>query len=168
MSSSAAKSPPECAGVIAITWEQHRRTRELCKWLGIPLHELTYDGPPPSRYARLTSKTLALLAAARPRVVYIQNPSVVLATVVLAARPLLGGYKVVMDAHNEAVSPFTHAYWPITSLARRALRRADITIVTNEPLATKVEAQGGHPLILPDRLPTPPLGEIAAPADTRS
>ena len=142
---------------LAITWEQHRRTRELCSWMGLPLHEVTFNAKRLQRYARLGKQTLRLLSERRPKVVYVQNPSLILATLVLAARPFLGRYKVVMDAHNEAVAPFTHAYWPITSLTRHVLRAADVTIVTNAALADQVRQIGGNPHVLPDRLPTPPF-----------
>lgn len=146
---------------LAVTWEQHRRTRELCSWLGMPLHEVTFNATRLKRYAKLGKQTLRLLSERKPKVVYVQNPSLILATLVLAARPFLGRYKVVMDAHNEAVAPFTHAYWPITSLTRHALRAADVTIVTNAALADQVRRIGGNPHVLPDRLPTPPFAPTA-------
>lgn len=149
------------AGTLAISWEQHRRTRELCAWLGLPLHELTFTASRFKRYARLAKQTLSLLAQHRPKVLYVQNPSLMLALLALAARPFLGRYKVIMDAHNEAVAPFTHAYWPVTSLTRHALRSADVTIVTNAALADQVRAVGGTPHVLPDRLPTPPFAPTA-------
>jgi hypothetical protein len=148
---------------LAITWEQHRRTRELCDWLGLPLHEVTVNASRLRRYIKLSGRTLRLLSQHRPKVLYVQNPSLILATLVLAARPFLGRYKVIVDAHNEAVAPFTHAYWPITSLSRRALRAADVTIVTNAALAEQVKEVGGSPHVLPDRLPTPPLAPTEPP-----
>lgn len=151
-------------GAIALTWESHRRTRELCDWFQLPLHELTLDAGPLKRYSALGWRTLRLLARLRPRVVYVQNPSLILALLVLFARPFLGRYRVLMDAHNEAVTPYTHAYWPITSLTRLALRLADVTIVTNAALAEEVRKLGGHPQVLPDRLPTPPTPAGDAPA----
>jgi hypothetical protein len=68
-----------------------------------------------------------------------------------------------MDAHNEAVAPFTHAYWPVTSLTRHVLRAADVTIVTNAALADQVRHIGGNPHVLPDRLPTPPFAPTSPP-----
>lgn len=158
MSGRAAQPVP---GTLALTWEQHRRTRELCDWLGLPLHEVTFSASRLKRYAKLGTSTLRLLAQQRPKVLYVQNPSLVLALLVLGARPFLGRYKVIMDAHNEAVSPFTHAYWPVTSLTRYALRAADVTIVTNAALADQVRQLGGTPHVLPDRLPTPPFAATA-------
>lgn len=154
---SEASRGPATGAALAVTWEDHRRTRELCDWLGLSLHALTFNAPRLRRYARLIRRTLALLFQRRPQVVYVQNPSLVLTLLVLAARTFLGRYRVVMDAHNEAVAPFTHGYWPITWLSRVALRSADLTIVTNSALAAQVEAVGGRPLVLPDRLPAAPF-----------
>ena len=168
--SAAAEIPPETTEprrvlpqTLAISWEQHRRTRELCAWLGLPLHEVTFSAPRLKRYARLAKQTLSLVSQHRPKVLYVQNPSLILSLLVLMARPFLGRYKVIMDAHNEAVAPFTHAYWPVTSLTRHALRSADVTIVTNAALADQVRAVGGTPHVLPDRLPTPPFAPTEPP-----
>lgn len=142
---------------LAVTWEEHRRTRELCDWLKLPLHTLTADTWFVPRYLRLGVRTLRLLAQRRPKVVYVQNPSLVLALLVIVLRPFCGRYRIIMDAHNEAVQPFTHDFWPIPQLARLALRAADITIVTNAGLAEEAQRLGARPYVLPDRLPTPPI-----------
>jgi glycosyltransferase involved in cell wall biosynthesis len=153
--------------VLALTWERHRRMNELCDWLGLPLRILETPHRGLRRYLSLGWATLKILARERPSRIFLQNPSLILASLVLFARPFLGRYKVVMDAHNEAVEPFTYAYWPITWLTRRALRKADVTIVTNEALAKIVRERGGRPLVLPDRLPTAPVAPRSVPmADT--
>jgi glycosyltransferase involved in cell wall biosynthesis len=143
--------------VFALTWEDHRRMRELCGWLGVELRVLTTPHRGLRRYIALTWETLRLLRRARPTTVFIQNPSLILATVVIAARPFLGRYRIIMDAHNEAIEPFTYATWPIIWLTKRALRKADVTVVTNAALAATVHEQGGTALILPDRLPSAPI-----------
>lgn len=145
------------SNAIAVTWEDHRRTRELCDALGLSLHALTFDGGRWSRYMRLGTATLRLLRARRPQLVFVQNPSLVLALLVIIARPFCGRYRILMDAHNEAVAPFTHTTWPIPILARIAIRAVDVTIVTNSALAAQVRAIGGTPQVLPDRLPTAPF-----------
>jgi glycosyltransferase involved in cell wall biosynthesis len=149
--------------VLALTWERHRRMNELSDWLGLPLRILESKHRGLRRYLSLGWTTLRILARERPTHVFIQNPSLVLATLVLLVRPLFGRYRVVMDAHNEAVTPFSFTQWPIPWLARRALRKADVTIVTNEALAKIVRAAGGRPLVLPDRLPTAPIAPKAVP-----
>ena len=145
------------ADVLAITWEDHRRMNELCDWLGLPLTVLRSSSRGARRYAELTLATIRFLRTHRPAAVLLQNPSLILALLVLFARPFMGRYRVVMDAHNEAITPFTYDFWPITWLSRVAQRRADTTVVTNEALAKVVRENGGQPLIVPDRLPTPPV-----------
>lgn len=149
--------PQELPGVLAITWEDHRRMEGLCGWLGLPLNVMRSEHRGARRYVELSLATIRFLRRSRPRAVFIQNPSLVLALVVLLPRRLLGGYRVVMDAHNEAVTPFAHAYWPVTWLMRVAQRLADATVVTNPALAGIVRQNGGRPLVLPDRLPSPPV-----------
>lgn len=151
-------------GVIAITWETHQRTRALCEGLGIPLHELTYSGSRIVRYCKLLLRTVATIRKARPNVVLVQNPSIVLALACVLLRRILGNYTVVMDAHNEAVEPYIHTQWPIPQIARFLLRRADLTIVTNARLQRVVEAAGGRAFVLPDRLPTVPIHATVAPS----
>lgn len=147
--------------VIAVTWEQHRRTQGLSAGLQMPLFELGYRGGRIARYFVLAWQTFVLLLRKRPHALLVQNPSLVLAAMALALRPLLR-YKLVVDAHNEAVQPFIHDHWPIPQLARMLLRGADVTIVTNQKLAHVVEASGGRPFVLPDPLPEVPIVASAA------
>lgn len=144
--------------VIAITWEQHRRTQGLAAGLHLPLHELTYRGGRIQRYLALVTRTVRLLLRERPNCLLVQNPSIVLTLLALALRPLLR-YKLVVDAHNEAVQPFIHSTWPVPQLSRLLLRGADLTIVTNARLARFVEQVGGRAFVLPDRLPDVPAAQ---------
>jgi hypothetical protein len=143
--------------ILAISWEDHRRMREICDWLGIPLTIMRTPHRGLRRYMALSWTTVARLWRTRPQTVFLQNPSLILALVTISLRRWRGHFKVVMDAHNEAVTPFANAYWPITSLSAMAMRWADITVVTNSALAEIVRLHGGQPLILPDRLPAPPV-----------
>jgi hypothetical protein len=147
--------------VLAISWEDHRRTREICDWFGFQLHVLNFDGGRWQRYLRLGTATIGLLWRQRPPVVFLQTPSVVLALIVFLLRPLCGRYRIIMDAHNEAVAPFTHTRWPVPLLHRLTIRGADLTIVTNSALAPDIQRIGGRPLVLPDRMPTPPVAPAA-------
>lgn len=113
------------------------------------------------RYALLGLRTLKLLVRRRPDAVLVQNPSLVLSLLVLLLRPVLR-YRVIVDAHNEAVQPFLNRSRFILSATHWVLRNADLTIVTNEPLGRIVSSVGGRPFVLPDRIPTPPV----APPDT--
>jgi len=148
---------------LALTWFQHRRIRELCAGLDIELLVLTTKRGGLLRYLVLGARTLLQLARRRPRVVLVQNPSLILAALAAAVRGVLG-YRLVVDAHNEAVVPFINRQRWVARLSQWVIRRADLTIVSNRQLAERVLRQGGEPYTLPDRIPVPP----AAPARTLS
>jgi glycosyltransferase involved in cell wall biosynthesis len=67
-------------------------------------------------------------------------------------RPVLR-YRLVVDAHNEAVEPYQHNDRFGRWLARQYMKRANLTIVTNAMLANVVDACGGRAIVLPDRIP---------------
>jgi glycosyltransferase involved in cell wall biosynthesis len=154
---------PDCHEVIAlsdpeevaITWFGHRRTENLCRRLGWTYQVIETRSRGVIRYLRLAPRTVAMIARRRPRVLVVQNPSLVLATLCVVAQPFFR-YLLVVDAHNQAVQPFLFDNALLRWLSRLCLRRADLTIVTNDALARIVEAVGGTPFVLPDPLPEPP------------
>lgn len=100
-------------------------------------------------------QTLKLLKAHRPTLLFVQNPSLGLTVLALAARPFFR-YCLVVDAHNEGVRPFVRSSAFVRRLTRLLLKKSDVTIVTNEALAEQVRDAGGTPRVLPDRLPCVP------------
>ncbi len=143
--------------VLAVTWFDHRRTRELCAGLDIELAVLVTRRRGALRYLQLTVRTIAKLVQRRPKVLLVQNPSLVLSALAVLWRSLFG-YRLIVDAHNEAIAPHENPQAWIKSLSRWVVRRADLTIVTNRQLAQLVMQQGGRPFVLPDRIPTPAAG----------
>jgi glycosyltransferase involved in cell wall biosynthesis len=142
-------------GVIAVSWQEHRRTREICGNLGIELHEVCTRARGLRRYAELGTRTLALLARNRGKTIIVQNPSLVLTLLAVLARPFFR-LKVVRDAHNEAVEPYLNPSASIRRLTYWLLARADHVIVTNRQLAEVVTARRGRPVVLADRIPGAP------------
>lgn len=145
------------SAVLAVTWFDHRRTRELCSGLDIELAVLVTRRRGALRYLQLTMRTLAKLVQRRPQVLLVQNPSLVLSALAVLLRGLFG-YRLIVDAHNEAIAPYENPQASIKTLSRWVVRRADLTIVTNRQLAQLVTDQGGRPFVLPDRIPTPAPG----------
>jgi glycosyltransferase involved in cell wall biosynthesis len=142
------------ANAIFVTWEYHRRTRNLADGLGLQLHEILGRGPRLVRYVGQIARTLAVLQAEPVRAVFVQNPSLVLTATVLCWRLVTAGhYQVVMDAHNEAIEPYVNDSTVVRAVSRWAIRKSDFTIVTNPFLAARVTALGGRPVILPDPMP---------------
>lgn len=144
--------------VLALTWLEHRRTTGLCNALNLELIALETPLPGALRHLVLSVRTAALLLRRRPAILLVQNPSLVLSGLAVALRPLLG-YRLIVDAHNEAVEPFVNRQPWVRGLARWVIRKADLTIVSNRQLAQIVERLNGRPFTLPDPTPVPPPSE---------
>jgi glycosyltransferase involved in cell wall biosynthesis len=61
--------------------------------------------------------------------------------------------RIIVDAHNAGIRPLNGEYRVLNAFANYIVRHADITIVTNDNLATIVKSKGGSPFVLPDRIP---------------
>ncbi len=142
-------SPP-----LWITWQDHRRTRELADAFGARLHLLLSGAPKYLRQILLGARTVASLLRLRPRLLIVQNPSLALAALATALRPLMR-YRLVVDRHTNFMldKPPTLYKTLYTAISDRTLRGADLTIVTNPFLARHVEERGGRAVVLHDRLP---------------
>jgi glycosyltransferase involved in cell wall biosynthesis len=150
-------------GIAFLTWSSHRRTSGLAEGLGIELVEVISPRRGAIRHLELIARTLLLLFTRSFRVIVAQNPSIVLVTLLLCLRPLRR-YRLVVDAHNEAVTPFVHDVAVVRAVSRWLLRRACLTVVTNDELAERVRRAHGRPAVLPDPLPAVPPGLPAGPS----
>lgn len=149
------------SGRVWITWEIQRRNRSLSRALGASLSELVFRGGRLLRYPVLICRTASVISRSRPSILFVQNPSMVLALFAVCTRRLFGS-PVVVDAHNAGVFPFEGRRPWAQRITRHILRKADLTIVTNASLAAHVEAAGGRPFALPD--PLPDIPEVRKPA----
>src|SRR5688572_27256632 len=132
MNSILSSSPPTW-----VSWHWHQRTESIVRNWGIEWRMLETDRRGLARYFELLAKSLAVLWKLRNSTIIVQSPSVVLAGVAIVLAPLLR-LRVVVDAHNEAVQPFTHDSPVMRWLVRFIMRRACLVIVTNEELAAIV------------------------------
>lgn len=113
---------------------------------------LQINAPRFVRYPYLILKTLRLLVRYRPKLLLVQNPSVVLTLSAVLLRGVFR-YHLVVDAHNEGVKPFhSHHNWllPVYSWIQK---KTDLTIVTNDQLAKEVASNGGTPFVMEDPIP---------------
>ena len=138
--------------VIWISWQDHRRTSGICNYLSIDLYVIRSTRKSVARYMQLIHETFRVLMTQKPKVLLVQNPSIVLTSLCVLLRPFFH-YRLIVDAHNEAVEPYVHDNILVRGVSRFLMRRADITIVTNEYLADTVRSCGGDAVVLPDRLP---------------
>jgi len=135
-----------------ISWEVHTRTRSISSSLNIKLIELLSKQNRIIKYGLLAFKTIRALLQEKPKVLIVQNPSIVLGYLSLFLRPLFK-YKLIMDCHNAALFPLEGKYQWLVKLAQLLIKRANYVIVTNNELANLVCNLSGTPIILNDPIP---------------
>lgn len=137
-----------------ITWEHQRRSVEMASHFGCNLVEIIENGL--QRYPKSILRTLKLLISYRGKVVFVQNPSMILATMAVLFGSLTGT-TIVVDRHSTFPDVKKHGsglkYIVFRTLHFVSIRLATLTIVTNEHLAEAVRKLGGSPFVLPDPLP---------------
>ena len=141
------------AARIWITWERQRRNHSLSSALGAELFEIRLPGGRVGRYWRSIRRTLSILRRHSPELVFVQNPSIVLAALATTWGRLTRT-PVVVDAHNAGVMPFEGRRAWANLLIKLIFRAARLTIVSNPALQAPVERAGGRAFALPDPMPS--------------
>lgn len=141
---------------IWITWEDHRRSRELADAFNASYHALIDSRPRLFRYLFLALRTIKLIRKEKPNTVFCQNPSIVLTTLLCMFKGIFS-YYLVVDRHTNfkfnTMNSKKPVWWIFHKLSRFTVKVADLTIVTNEYLKDLVENWGGNGFVLQDRLP---------------
>lgn len=139
-----------------ITWENHRRSRELADAFDAEYACFEREAPTLIRYLLLSARTAVFILRRRSRLVFCQNPSIALTGLLCMLRKVMG-YTLVVDRHSnfmlETLSSPAITWRLYHALSRWTVRNADLTIVTNEGLAEVVHDWGGHAYVLQDRIP---------------
>lgn len=137
---------------IWIAWERHRRTIELCKYFDIPLLALVSNRSRWIKHPYFCCKTLYAIIKQKPRILIVQNPSILLTFIACALKKVFG-YILIVDSHNAGIIPDNIILVKIKFVLKYLQTIADITIVTNIQLANLISANNGSPFVLPDRIP---------------
>lgn len=141
---------------VWIAWEHHRRSIELAKEFNAELYTFDEKGSRFAKYWPMLYKTIQTLIKVRPNVLFVQNPSVLLATLACLLKPFFG-YVLVVDRHTNFKFDSRHSRNPkwliFHALSKFTLVKADISIVTNRHLKLLVNKLGGTAVVLPDKLP---------------
>lgn len=145
---------------IWIAWETQRRSIELSKQLSCDLHIFEESGA--LRYFRSIKRTLSTLKKEKPEILFVQNPSMVLAFVA-CIYGVITKTAVVVDRHTTFQLNRKVRMTPRNILFRffhrYTIRTANLTVVTNRYLADIVDGLGGRSFILQDKLPEIPCTE---------
>jgi glycosyltransferase involved in cell wall biosynthesis len=141
--------------VLWFTWEYQRRSIELAKVFNAEL--ILYDLDSMNRLLKYIYggiSTIYNLIDKRPKLVYGQNPSLILTLLLAVMKPLFG-YKLVIDRHTnfKLTSNKGLVDYVYHRISDFTLRKSDLTIVTNDYLAKLVQKKRGHSIVLEDKLP---------------
>jgi hypothetical protein len=139
-----------------ISWEKHRRTKELCAFLGIENTVFASNHSRLLRHPAAIINTVGYLLKHRPKTLIVQCPSIFLGLLACLLKPILG-YKLIVDAHSDALTPDKKVLQQSFFLYRFIHRTADVVVVTNEENTKVVRKSGGRAIVVPDRLFDPPM-----------
>jgi len=139
---------------VWISWETQRRSIELAKNLNCKFYLFKRSGI--LRYPLNIINTLKVMCNVSTNIIFVQNPSMILATVACMYK-IISKKKLIVDRHSTFFLDDTKKY-SIRSIIFRMLHKftikyADLTIVTNKYLANIVEKMDGKAFVLPDKLP---------------
>lgn len=143
---------PPMSKRIWVTWERQRRNRTLSESLDAKLFEVVVDGGPLRRYLGCLATTLRIFLREKPSLIFVQNPSLILAAFAVAYGKLRR-LPVVVDAHYAGIRPLDGKKAWANRLAGLIMRFADLTIVTNQGDHRYVGERGGRPFVVPDPMP---------------
>lgn len=121
----------------------------MAEALGATLFEMECKGWRLKRYCVLIWRTVRLIRSCRADAIFFQNPSMVLAAVVIGMKSIrLTRAVLIGDFHNAGVFP------PVAqALVPWIVKGCDLVIVSNGNLEERITAMGGRSLSVPDPLP---------------
>ena len=142
---------------IWLSWEDHRRSRVLAKEFCAQYIPVLSRNKSVTKYFMLSVRTIFILIKKRPNVVFCQNPSIFLNTLLCLIKPFFR-FRLISDRHTNFKFKYASSYRPkwvlFRVLSNFTIRYSDLVIVTNNFLKKFVECNGGDAVVLPDKIPT--------------
>lgn len=139
---------------IWISWELQRRSIELAKYFDCKLIIFQYSGL--FRYPISIVRTIISFRQDNPDVIFVQNPSMILATIAVSYGKIFS-VPVIVDRHTTFMLNREYKNTPsvilFKILHKFTMRYAFLTIVTNDYLANIVKKSDGRAFVLPDKIP---------------
>lgn len=142
--------------IVWVVWEKQRRSIELAAKINAKLLLYNkYENKKILRYIFASFYTIKNLFEIRPKVVIAQNPSIVLAVVVILIRKILD-IKVVIDRHSNFMfnKKQNLKYKIFHKISNYTIKNANLTIVTNDYLKSMLKNISDNVFILQDMIPS--------------
>lgn len=133
-----------------ITWEHQVRNISMANILDCNYVELESKNSRIVRYLKLTFLTIQIIRARKYKIIFFQNPSIVLGIICAFYKKFRPSCLVVGDFHNAALEPSKLGF-----INRFICKSIDVTLVSNSNLFGIVEKMGGRPFAFPDPIPNP-------------
>lgn len=137
---------------IWVSWESQRRNHTLSKALGAELFQFDISLNRVMRYFLSLSLTISTFFRERPTLIFVQNPSLILAFFSVYYGRVFK-VPVVVDAHNAGLFPLDGRSSGLNKIALRIIKNTPLTIVSNEKLKMYVDQVGGISYVLADPIP---------------
>lgn len=141
---------------IWISWERQRRTITLSHEFNAKLFIVKNKRSGLFRYPELIIKTAKVIFQEKPKYVFAQNPSIVLAAFICFLKKPCK-YTAIIDRHTNFKLNHRNSYrlkWLLFRyLSKYSLKNADHTIVTNKYLKLLIKNQSRSSTVLPDKIP---------------
>tara|TARA_R110001583_G_scaffold58197_4_gene173712 strand:- start:314 stop:1342 length:1029 start_codon:yes stop_codon:yes gene_type:complete len=149
-------NPTQYNDRIWISWERQRRTITLSKEFNAELFIVRNKRSGLFRYPELIVKTVQIIFREKPKYVFAQNPSIILAALICFLKKPCK-FTAVIDRHTNFKLTHRNSYklkWILfRCLSNYSLANADHTIVTNKYLKLLIRNHSRSSSVLPDKIP---------------
>jgi len=136
---------------IWVSWEHQIRNISMSSKLGVKSYTIEFSGNRIARYIYCICKTIFIVNRDKPKIVFAQNPSIILTYLMLFMKSMFR-FKLVIDAHFVGVIAYSGKKF-IQNILDYCNRNADLVIVTNTEHEKHITNIGGKPVVCEDPLP---------------
>ncbi|MBW2991794.1 glycosyltransferase [Candidatus Woesearchaeota archaeon] len=143
---------------VWIAWEKDASIRSavLAKELNAKFYPIVWNKIPFLRNFIVIPRTIRAIAREKPKILFVQNPSVVLSSLAAFMKNFFD-YFLVMDLHTIYYKPNIFSSLFFNKLNSYCLNKSDIIIVTNNDYKNRIEKKTNKEItILPDKIPELP------------
>jgi glycosyltransferase involved in cell wall biosynthesis len=141
--------------ILWIAWERQRRSTTLARHLGADLRQLESSLPRFERYLLLALSTINLIIKKKPRIIFVQNPSIVLCFLITLYKKVFRTSKLIIDCHTPYIRLKGIPKIIFDHVTRFIFVNADMIIVTNNDLSSLYSNRYPNVVffVLPDKVP---------------
>jgi len=140
---------------IWITWHYSARSRNLAKYLDLPIFEIFIVNNIFLRHFKSSLWSVWVLITKRPKIIFLQLSFLLLLICAIYKIFSIGKVKIIADCHTKALrrkarGPFNKIFWPIK---RFSFRKVILSVISNAGMISDIEELHKEYILLPDKIP---------------